>query len=162
MGGKLSVILKSWAKQQKFSAADQLTGHKAACIENLVTRCTDEFLDLCQAHIDDVGGFDESGSQRSDAHDIQHNVNTQDTWQRAILNEAMLTTSHIHETHLMIHLMRLCTHNLWHLSYYAAHRCTISVAVSVSVCFVSVRVLVRANADNICLANGYREGSTMN
>jgi hypothetical protein len=62
MGGKLSVLLKSWAKAQKFSVQDQLTGAKSICVENLVTRCTDDFLDFAQAHIDEVGGFEESGS----------------------------------------------------------------------------------------------------
>ena len=61
MGGKLSVLLKSWQKAQRHSAANQLTGHKANCVENLVSRCTDLFLDLAQAHIDEIGTFDDSG-----------------------------------------------------------------------------------------------------
>jgi hypothetical protein len=61
LGGKLSVLLKSWTKSQRLSSQDQLTGHKALSVENLVSRCTDFFLDRALTHLDECGGFDVSG-----------------------------------------------------------------------------------------------------
>ena len=62
-GGNIMATISFWDQSQSMCEADQLKRPKRDAVIKLVSNLPQKIIDMCLAHVDEVGDFAESGSK---------------------------------------------------------------------------------------------------